>query len=207
MNPGYLSLILICVTFILLASGWKDILLKGSRHGFILAFFAFWFLGSFLTIHYGNLTLNPSFVVIPITSMLIIFKVKGFLGKLHLMTIGVLLGFIFYLLKELAVDPMLTIEAPMIDTAIFFGLFAFLLNRNPIYQLAILFLGLTICEIYSEYAHRSTIPIVIGDSTFQDIVWLSLVVSRSAGIFVQYGTQLVAQTASKLGFSKKGEEE
>ncbi len=38
MNPGYLSLLLMVVTLILFASGWKDIIMRGITSKVILLF-------------------------------------------------------------------------------------------------------------------------------------------------------------------------
>src|SRR6478736_3334615 len=46
MNAGYLSLILLCITLILFASGWKELYVRSISHKGMLLFFALWIVGS-----------------------------------------------------------------------------------------------------------------------------------------------------------------
>lgn len=96
MNPGYLSLILISVILILLASGWKDILIKGATHKALMLFFISWFTSLSFTVHAGTAKINLVFAVIALWSSALAAKAGGMLYKLHLLSAGLLLGSVYF---------------------------------------------------------------------------------------------------------------
>jgi hypothetical protein len=186
MNPGYLSLILLVIALILCASGWMDVLLRSITHKVILLFFIAWLGLSRVTLTFSHAKVNLTFVLVLTLSALFVRKAAGPVQKLHLLSIGLLLGSFHFLLQEMySMDPILVVSRPELDMAVFMGLMTSVLQRSAAEQIACLSIGLVMGEVFYAFVHKQVISVYLGSPTFQDKWWVTVFVSRTVSLFVQ----------------------
>jgi hypothetical protein len=186
MNPGYLSLLLISISLILLASGWKEHYARSISHYGVLLFFIGWFIFSRLHIEVYHVHVNLAGVWIAAISLYILWKTNGFVQKVHLLSIGLLLGSFHFLLQEiLMMDPVMVIIRPDLDTALFLVVLVLLLQRKAPEQLACLSIALLMGDFYHEVVHHASVPPKVGGPSFQDQWWLSVFTARTGTILIQ----------------------
>ncbi|MGG1598716.1 YphA family membrane protein [Paenibacillus naphthalenovorans] len=186
MNAGYLSLLLIVVSLILFASGWKEIILRGITHLSLLLFFIAWLLllgWSFTLDQWRIFGCVPLLLAV---SFLVIMRTRGMLMRFHLFSVGLLLGSVFFFLKEtIHLMPAMIILNPEWTMAIINGLLVSALVRWPAFQVAALSLGLLIGEGMYAYSHREQTDMVIGHAGFQDVWWLTLYAARGSSLVLE----------------------
>lgn len=186
MNAGYVSLLLIVVSLILFASGWKGIILRGITQLSLLLFFIAW-----LLLLRWSFTLDQwrVFGCIPLllaVSFLVILGTRGGLLRLHLFSVGLLLGSVYFFMKEtIHLIPAFMVLSPEWTMAIFNGLLVSALLRWPAFQVAALSLGLVIGEVMFAYSHREQSDIVLGHAGFQDVWWLTLYAARGSSLALE----------------------
>lgn len=186
MNPGFLSLILLLIALILLSSGWKDVLLRSISHKGILLFFIAWVILTRVTVTVQHVRLNGSYVLVAALAAGLWLAAKGAAPKLHVLSIGLLLGSFHFLLQELlAIDPILIIARADVDIAVLLGLIAVVLHRSVSLQLACLSFGLTAGTLYNAIFHHKTGFPTLGSPSFQDEWWSAVFVSRAAAVLTQ----------------------
>ncbi|MBP1988910.1 YphA family membrane protein [Paenibacillus eucommiae] len=186
MNPGYLSLVLLSITLILFASGWKEIYVRSISQNRILLFFIGWILLFSFEIKLPAVQINWVFAGISVLSLGIIIQTKGLFRKLHLLSIGLLLGSFHVLAMEiLAMDPMMAVVSPQLDAVLFLVCVVLLLERRLWEQIASLSLGIIIGEIYSVLAHSMHQPLYFGGASFQDGWWLSVFAARTFTLLLE----------------------
>lgn len=185
MNPGYLSLILLCIMLILLLSGWKDVYVESISTKRILLFFVGWLvLVSFHLELYGR-QINMVYLWVAVFSIAILYQTKGLVYKLHLVSVGLLLGAVHFLLQEvLTMDPVMVIFKPSLDTAMFLAMLMILIERRVKEQVACLSIGLLMGDLLFAFVHDSAAPLQIGGPSFQDEWWLSVFAARSMTILL-----------------------
>lgn len=179
MNPGYLSLILTSVTIILLVSGWKDYVLRNISHKVILVFFISWFGSSLFTITIAEQKVNGVIAVLVLLSAIILQNESGLLVRVHLLSLGLLLGSIYFMLQEimhLNLIPMISVLH--VDTAVLIALLVAAALRNLLQQIAVITIGFLVGESFYIYVNHNFSPIVFGGSLFQDRWWLSIISVR-----------------------------
>src|SRR5438128_1392 len=95
MNPGYLTIFVVCSAGILLASGWKEFLLKDMSHRSILFFFAGWLIFSMftwvMTFHAERIQLNLAYVFLLIFCFILFFRIRSGREKMQAITAALLL--------------------------------------------------------------------------------------------------------------------
>jgi hypothetical protein len=186
MNPGYLSLLLLSITLVLFASGWKDLYLRSISHKRILLFFIAWLVLSGLSISINHIKINMDYLLVACVSICILVMAKGFIHKLHLLSIGLLLGSFHFLLQEiLTTDPVMVTLKPEWDTALFLALLTIVLQRGELEQIACLSIGFLMGDFYNGFVHKATAPLYFGSSAFQDEWWLSVFAARTTAIVLQ----------------------
>lgn len=186
MNSGYLSLILLSITLILFASGWKEVYLRSISHTRILLFFMGWLLLVSLNLKLYSIQINLVYLWVGALSIGILYRTPGFVHKLHLLSIGLLLGSFHFLLQEIiTMDPIMVIVKPELDTALFLALVVILVERRVLQQIACLSIGLLIGNFYFAFVHQTVVPIHFGGPSFQDEWWLSVFTARTLTILLQ----------------------
>ncbi|NOU99231.1 YphA family membrane protein [Paenibacillus planticolens] len=186
MNSGYLSLILLCITLILFASGWKELYIRSISHKGMLLFFALWLIGSNFSITIKQVHIQLVYVLIFLMSIAILHVTQGFIHKLHLLSIGLLLGSLHFLLQQLLeMDPILIVRNSDWDVAILLAILAVLLQRNALEQIAAISIGYLLGDMYLAGIHPVAGYHHLGHSTFQDQWWLSVFTARTMTIILQ----------------------
>jgi hypothetical protein len=188
MNPGFLSFVLLVIAFILLSSGWKDLLLRSISHKGILLFFVAWIGLSRITVSWQHIKLNMTFALVLAVTAVVLAKTEGMAAKLHLLSVGLLLGSFHFLLQEvLERDPILIVARSDIDIAVSLGLITVALQRSVGLQLACLSLGLAMGDFYYALLHKQSAAAAgyMGSPSFRDKWWMAIFVSRGATLLVQ----------------------
>ncbi|KRE32439.1 hypothetical protein [Paenibacillus sp. Soil724D2] len=186
MNSGYLSLILLCITLILFASGWKELYIRSISHKGMLLFFVSWIVFSRFTVTIQHVQVGLVYVWVLLISLGILYKTKGFIHKLHLLSIGLLLGSLHFLLQQLLeMDPILIVRNSEWDTALLLAVVALVLQRSAWEQIAALSIGYLLGDMYQAGIHPVDGYYRVGKSTFQDQWWLSVFAARTMTIILQ----------------------
>ncbi|WP_261301131.1 YphA family membrane protein [Paenibacillus andongensis] len=186
MNAGYLSLILLCITLILFASGWKELYIRSISHKGMLLFFASWIVFSRFTVTIQHIQVGLVYVWVLLISLGILYKTKGFIHKLHLLSIGLLLGSLHFLLHQLLeMDPILIVRNSEWDTALLLAVVVLVLQRSAWEQIAALSIGYLLGDMYQAGIHPVNGYHQVGKATFQDQWWLSVFAARTMTIILQ----------------------
>ncbi|MFD0694854.1 hypothetical protein ACFQZT_12180 [Paenibacillus sp. GCM10027628] len=186
MNSGYLSLILLCITLILFASGWKELYVRSISHKGILLFFAAWLTLSHITIRIGHLQVHLVYLWILCICIGILYVTRGFIHKLHLLSIGLLLGSLHFLLQQLLqMDPILIVGSSEWDTALLLAVVVTVLQRSELEQIAAISLGYLLGDLYQAGIHQEVGAQRLGSPHFQDQWWLSVFAARTMTIVLQ----------------------
>jgi hypothetical protein len=186
MNSGYLSLIILCIMLILLLSGWKDVYVERISTKRILLFFVGWLALVSFHLNLNGWQISLVYVWVALFSIAILHQIHGFLHKLHLLSVGLLLGSIHFLLQEiLTMDPVLVIFKPSLDTALFLAMIVILIERRVKEQIACLSIGLLMGDFLFGFVHHSAAPVQFGGPSFQDEWWLSVFTARTMTILLQ----------------------
>jgi hypothetical protein len=187
MNSGYLSLILLCIMLILFASGWKDVYVRSISQTSILLFFIGWLLLVSFHVKVLNVQINLVYLWVGALSIGIMYRTMGLINKLHLLSVGLLLGSFYFLLREiLSLDPIMVVFKPNLDTALFLALIVILIERRVKEQIACLSIGLLMGDFYYAIVHQSAVSVHFGGPSFQDEWWLSIFTARTLTLVWQY---------------------
>lgn len=178
------------ITLILVASGWKEHLLKGISNKGIVLFACLWISGIFITIPLTS-TLHVHTTYLALLILTVIALAEGSMNSgVHLIVISCLLGAIVYLLKFLfAIDPFLVITYPIIDISIAIGLLTWLTTRSLLQQVAAVSMAVMIGEIMDVIINEGAFVNVLGGAAFQDDWWLAIYMTR---LFTLTGLSLYA---------------
>ncbi|SFK92204.1 hypothetical protein SAMN03159341_102165 [Paenibacillus sp. 1_12] len=188
MNPGYLSWLLMIITMILFASGWKDLLLKSVPSKVILLFFVTWIIGTYLVIPLPLGTLAVWVPVLLLWVICILWRLPGaLLSKLHIVSVGALMGSLSFFMQETVQLMPASIYGNMeLVMALAIGVLAVTTIKLPSAQIAAVSIGLLLGEGYFLYISRRHFSMELGSLTLQDRWWLTLVVTRSLSIGLMY---------------------
>lgn len=204
MNPGYLSLLLICMTVILLSSGWKEVFLSRASHKEILLFFVLWITGMQYTFSFEQITINGTLIVISLLCVYILFRAKDWMKRAQIVLIGLLLAAMNFLLLEFfSIDPVFVISNMGLDIAVCLGILAICMSRESNVQIASLSIGFIVGDALFAYNHISSVPIVLGSSLFQDKWWLALVIVRTGTVIMQVIVTFYRRFSQKFGSIRK----
>ncbi|MEC0226972.1 YphA family membrane protein [Paenibacillus alba] len=190
MNSGYLSFILLSITMILFASGWKDLYVRRISHKGMLLFFVSWLVLSRLAITVRHVHVQLVYVEVFLISLGILYATRGFIHKLHLLSIGLLLGSLHFLLQQLLeMDPILIVRNSQWDIALLLAMVVVILQRKASDQIAALSIGYLLGDMYQAGIHPVNGYHQLGNAMFQDQWWLSVFAARTVTIIVQAAYQ------------------
>ncbi|MDQ1909437.1 hypothetical protein RAC89_02840 [Paenibacillus sp. GD4] len=183
MNPGYLSLLLLVISLILFASGWKDFILRGITHPSLLLFFVCWLLATPLSVTIGSYRVFLCVPLLLCCCLRIWYQVRAWMVRLHALSVSLLLGSVTFFLREtLHLLPSMIIVNQQVTMALFIGILAAGLIRNPIVQVANVSMGLLIGETMFHYSHLQQAPFVLGGTSFQDLWWTTVFAARGSSL-------------------------
>lgn len=195
MNPGYLSLLSISVSLILIASGWKDVLLRGISHRSVLLFFIGWITLSFVKFAWNGIVVYGVAAFLALYALGALRRVGGAFARLHLLASSVLFGVFHYVLMELdGFVPWFDFADPKLETALITAAVAMLIAREPRMQFFVVSCGLLAGEILFVCTHfREGLTARLGGPVFQDLWWLTFALARSLTIALEYGWGRLAE--------------
>ncbi|OXM88084.1 YphA family membrane protein [Paenibacillus rigui] len=183
MNSGYLSLVLMVVTLILFASGWKDSISRGITNKVILLFFVSWIIGMKFPLVFAFGQCSPIILLLCLVIIGALWRAHGQMYRLHLISIGILLGSVtFFMLEALHLVPFLVIINQDTSIALVVALLVSFMTRNTAVQIAVASMGLLIGETYYRYLHREHIGFQLGNLAFQDRWWLTVFLARGISL-------------------------
>jgi hypothetical protein len=204
MNPGYLSLLLICMTVILLSSGWKEVFLSRASHKEILLFFVLWIIGLQYSFFVQQVQVNGIVIVISLLCVYIFVRVTNWIQRVQIVLFGFLLAAMNFLLLEFySIDPIFVISHMGLDIAIWLSILTICMSREANVQIASLSIGFIVGEVLYAYKHLSSLPIVLGSSLFQDKWWLALVIVRTTTVIMQVTVTSYKRFTHKFGTIRK----
>jgi hypothetical protein len=183
MNPGYLTIVIILTVGILLASGWKDLLLKEMTYPMIVVFITGWLICSFFSMHFKVLNigiqLNAAYIFIIIISGVFIFQLHSTLERLHLFIQILLLCILDFALREAS-------KYSIVSIAMLLALVTVVIQRNPLKQTIALLVGFLGSNLLSVIIHQRTQLFVLAQQPYQDLWWLTLLLTRIIALMFEY---------------------
>jgi hypothetical protein len=206
MNPGILASILILITLILLASGWKPVLLGGIPVSVPVVFFIAW--GVLCRWRFSPADGTVLYGVVPLLAAVAIGSVWGsrFIANIfQLVSFGLFLASVYYLLKHLGdFDPFFLPYRQAYGTAAVVGLLAAALVRKPKDQLGSISLGLLAGGFLYAYLQRDAGGVRFGGPAFQDDWWLAVVTARTLSVSAEYAIAAVRGMKRQVADRWKG---
>ncbi|ANE47984.1 hypothetical protein SY83_18685 [Paenibacillus swuensis] len=180
MNAGYLSLLLSSSALILLASGWKEVLLPGISHRAVLLFFIAVFTATWFWIPLTpGVKLNGGALVLLLASIRPMYRQKDKLLVLQCLSVALLVGSIYLFMNRLDdVSPVLTIYMPRWEQILILGSIVGITVRKPGEQVTVI----TFALLFAASAHGWGLPgnetIYMGKPEFYDAWWVLIVSAR-----------------------------
>lgn len=192
MNPGYLSLLFISVWLILLASGWKDILLPGASRLGILAFFAGWLLSAMISVRLVGLELQATVPYLLLCAAAATLTIPYPLARANLWLCGLLLGTFDCLMRELNGWTLLAPgDRPGLSAALAMSILTILLGRGALWQGVAISVGLVASEALYVWLHREAVH-NLGGAAFADHWWLLFCMTRGLSVILETAGRLLA---------------
>lgn len=193
MNPGYLSYILMSVTFIFVVSGWKDVWLRAISHRAVVLFIALWIVFCSVYVPLGRLDVNLACLLL-LAAISTVLRQSGPYVAAHVLCVGVMLGAFTFLLRETErLSPAFLIVQPDLDAALLLALGIMLFYRQPKLQIAAVSLALLVGGALMLYTHRKAPVLRLGSLRFQDDWWLTVCLTRGITVSLE----------SAYGFGKR----
>jgi hypothetical protein len=184
MNPGYMTFIVLVTIGILLGSGWKDYIFKGLSYKSIVFFVAGWIICSFikLNIHVLNLDIqsNAASIYLLLFSLYLMMHLKSALERLNLITVSLMICLLDFTFREAT-------GLAMEYIAICLALAAVGLQKSLTKQLACLIIGFLCSNIFSLVIHHRTRTLLLADQSYQDLWWLTVLLSRLIAVLYENG--------------------
>ncbi|CAG7611784.1 hypothetical protein PAESOLCIP111_01434 [Paenibacillus solanacearum] len=186
MNAGYLSFVLMIVALILFASGWKDILIRGISHTSLLLFFVVWFIAFRWSFEWNGMQIFGIAPLLLGTALYVFVRSYESFQRLHALSVGLLLGSIFFFLKEtIHLMPTLIVYSGSVTIALISGTIAAAALRRPAVQIAAISLGFVTGEAMYAYSHYKQAHVVLGGTSFQDLWCLTVFAARGVSLVLQ----------------------
>ncbi|TVY11594.1 hypothetical protein [Paenibacillus cremeus] len=185
MNAGYLSSVLMVISLILFASGWKNVIIRGITHQSLLLFFIFWLLCSLGSWSWNGVHYSGIVGLLLITSGIAIARASGAMLRLHVISVGLLLGSVSFFLKEsLHLIPSIIVYSTTVTISGIIGLLAAVTLRQSALQIAAVSIGLLIGDGMFAYSHKEHVQMSMGGAAFQDLWWMTMFMTRTLSMAV-----------------------
>jgi hypothetical protein len=189
-NPGYLSHILYLMMLILILTGWFSDKIEQRYRSWAWAFILAWPVLNLLSISYFEaFVVQASYLLIWLGAVFLWVKIPPE-HQMSALTMGILLGSIVYLLKEMMrMDPVLIWlgeEMNILLILISIVIFSFSALKARLFAMTF---GLCLGELLYVLSnvHFYVSSPILGDSSFQDLWWISATVT----VFLHYSLLLV----------------
>lgn len=167
------------VTLILCLSGWKHWIIGRISLRSMLLFFVLWLVCSQFVIPITDvMQWNGTFLWCIIVVILAWFNMQAMAAKFHVLLAGIMLGVLYFLLKELfIVEPVYQFYMSMFHVVMSLGFIVVLLYRSITMQLMACSLALLTGDALEGWF--SATVVVLGDKPFQDHWWLMFLTIRA----------------------------
>lgn len=195
MNPGYLSLLLLCMTAVLWVTGWKDSFLEGVSARVLLLFYASLVLLGPILIQAFSISLYLGYIVIGFTAIGMLFTSRDGADRTYLVSASLLIASFYLLLTRLYIsDPVLIIYSPFSDPALLIVLVTVLLFRKPTDQIAAISIGMVVGEAAMIFAFPAAgKEPSLGSAFWNDQWWLAVVAARALTVLYEEATQFIGK--------------
>jgi hypothetical protein len=185
MNPGYMTFVVILTIGILLGSGWKDYIFKGLSYKSIVFFVAGWIICSFIKLHIHvqqnlDIQFNAAFIFLLLFSLYSMMRLKSAFERLNCITVSLVLCLLDFTFREAT-------GLAMEYKAICLALAVAGLQKSTTKQLACLLLGFLCSNIFSLVIHHRTRTLLLADQSYQDLWWLTVLLSRLIAVLYENG--------------------
>ncbi|WP_253735807.1 hypothetical protein [Paenibacillus sp. FJAT-26967] len=174
----------------------------------ILLFFMCWLPALFLNVTAPSFILNGAVVVTFLAAMLVCFRSRHVSHAANLLSMGLLLSAIYYLLLELySVDPIMVVTRPDWDIAVILAVLVVGMQRGAADQFACLTIGVVLGELSYLYLNRELMPVVLGTPSLLDKWLLAFILARlmtasAEGIWAGFKASTRTWSDRKRGWRK-----
>lgn len=205
MNPGFMSWILIVVSLILLASGWKNSVLRSISDRSIVLFFAAWCLLSRFHFNWGGAEIYPIAFLLLMNIVLSLWRRQTIISAIHFVSFGLFLASIYYLLKHLGdLDPFFLPFQTSLGTSAAVALMAAMLVRRANDQIGCISFALLLGWVLYGTVHREQAGFRIGDFTDQDEWWLAVVMARGVSVAAESAAAIARAISKRMSDRWRG---
>ncbi|GIP32371.1 hypothetical protein [Paenibacillus sp. J2TS4] len=178
MNTGYISYILICITIILLVSGWKDTVLRGVPSRYIAVFFIGWFSLSKAELALGQVKISGIYAGLVILLLIVLYALPRETGVIPLVVSGLMLGLFYFLASEISVTLPDLPGGSLFWLAFIIGLLVIAMYRHPLAQIGCITLCVLVGCLLQMYSHSALAGYRLGFGPMKDHWWLFSFIAR-----------------------------
>ncbi|WJH34216.1 hypothetical protein N6H14_30645 [Paenibacillus sp. CC-CFT747] len=178
MNEGYLASLLMVLTMILLATGWKEVFLRQVSPRVIGLFMVGWIALSPFSFPFAGSRISLVVPLLIAGASGALFRMEGLLDRLQVILSGTLCAILVYLYTEMTrLAPAAVLLSPELDKGLLLSLTMPLLQREALRQLTALTIGLLFAHWLLSLPLLGTAK-VLGGAGFQDRWWLVVCLTR-----------------------------
>ncbi|WP_442548607.1 YphA family membrane protein [Chengkuizengella axinellae] len=199
MNPGYLSFLLLSITYILVFFGWENQIIQEVSRKTILVFMLVWSLFLFIDIPLFNTYVNLSYLIMLLTSTYIYLSQKTRFISFHSLTFMIFFSTLYVLFQQLYfMDPMFIIYHPTVDAAIVLAMLTAVLVKSSLEQFAVITIGIILGDFILSYFTLYHLPTQLGTFELYDIWMLTFIICRFISETVSKAYQTFKQYFIKI---------
>lgn len=198
LNPGYLSLLLLCITAALLFTGWKNTLLQGASMRLLLLFYiGIASLGP-IVVPLAGFRLRLGFVMIALVGIGALAARRPWSDRSYVLAASLLVASFYSLLSQLyASDPVLILYSAFLDPAALLVIVTLLLFRKPMDQIAALSLGMAAGEAVLSVVSLQK-AYILGSVIWSDQWWLTVCAVRMLTVLIDSIKQIISRLGDLL---------
>jgi hypothetical protein len=175
LNPGFISLIVILVSTILLVSGWRQTLLPNIADAAAIAFYMSWFCLALVHFRWwGGIDLYGIAIVLAVLIVTAIATQPSLASGVHLLAIGIFMSAVYELLDHMrGIGSLLPYSVSAFGPETIIALMTAILLRKAKEQLACVSLALLFGGIMAALLQRHVSAVPFGGLRFQDQWWVA----------------------------------
>lgn len=186
MQSGYLSFIVFLSVSILLATGWKPVMLGPVKDRSVILFMVGWLVGSWVHVHIGIVFLSGSLIIALLASGIAFWQATS-LSQIQLVSVACLIACAYVFLHHLILlHPALFISSSQIESSLLIGGMSGLFIQKVGEMLSALTIGLLIGQTFDSWLNGLPTVIMAGNGEFFDQWWVALIAARVVAILVSF---------------------
>ena len=192
MNEGYLSIILLIIVLILLASGWRTLLFIDTPPLVLTVFFTLWILGMFVQLSLSESLKMQGIYLAWVVLVWIAIRYAKWPGALYFLFTGFFTGLIGYFVQHIyTLDPVLVVINSRIDLAVLLAFITWTVSRMPLIQAVNVAVALIVVESLQLHLKQTEQTMLLGGPGIQDIWWMSYLAVRVCGALSESLSSLI----------------